>query len=665
MSKFTDDDDDMSSIGFSQDVFDKDGNLKPAPEFILNENDQFAIDAHTGKIISINGSDSYFVDVVNAETRLFEEEIENHSAASELLTGIAQVPEPAQIQESIAKYVENIETIAAGIVEPPSISAASSISSRSSAQSVLSTIISKSAIEKRIETVINRKREKYTIGVEMIDFTWAKTVWKLDSVADILANNNRFAILKFACANGIHINKQHYKLYYFQKELEWMLEQDSAAISAKGSTRQLRKLTLDACATNPSALELFDKVYSKMCYAGKGFKVCAVGGNVLRAYFLALKSTIETPKTATSKLESFAKTLPYLDTLCKKSSDADFTGFETMNAKDGKKYAPIIEEALNRLCETPSAMCAGTIEFPLVRLKIRIHADERSFPCIVRNKMEILKLANAVFPEIKWFPQMIPDNDVSILDKKKEKLDADTYREICNLYCVMQRNKIYNSLLTSNVADIIATSKVDKKLSPSKNTYNNIMKFVQDCCEEFVEEIEKANIKVNVSSDINAIVAKITPAANAALANILESKKKSAIIKTIIEKICDPAELSQKGIIVATDENGNYMWSKSTSISVGNTNEEISKVQKASSLIGRQTLNKIGGGILSKNLCITTNTLQFAESLKSLDDMKDAEQPQTEELGGGGGGGVKKLGGRKTRKHKRTNRKTRRIYRRC
>jgi hypothetical protein len=191
------------------------------------------------------------------------------------------------------------------------------------------------------------------------------------------------------------------------------------------------------------------------------------------------------------------------------------------------------------------------------------------------------------------------------------------------------------------------------------------MKFVQDCCEEFVEEIEKANIKVNVSSDINAIVAKITPAANAALANILESKKKSAIIKTIIEKICDPAELSQKGIIVATDENGNYMWSKSTSISVGNTNEEISKVQKASSLIGRQTLNKMGGGILSKNLCITTNTLQFAESLKSLDDMKDAEQPQTEELGGGGGGGVKKLGGRKTRKHKRTNRKTRRIYRRC
>lgn len=686
--------DSMSSIGFSQPDFDEFGNLLPNIRhkniIHIDENKHYVLkdDATvvSGILSNVNTFipdpvEDNFAKILNNAKNILQGEIEEHTVAEELTTGITNVPEEGnelekQISISVSNYIEHISNIEVHISPPQSLSLAQKNTDEtviSTTQSVLDALKTKHLVDAQIASVLDskRKKEKYTIGVEVIDFTWAKTSWKLRSVEEILKQNNRFGILKFACANNIPINGQFHKLFYFQKELEWMLEQDPTLATVKGGTRMLRKITVDACTQNPLALELFDVIYKKMCMEGLKTKICAVGGNVLRAFFLALKIAKNWDgykKTLCSTFDKwsgknvrivgvFANTLEHLETLCNKSSDADFTGFEKINDREKKIHGPFIQEALRSLCLKPSSICEGSIEFPLLRLKIKMLFDEQSFAekCggVVLEKTKTLRLANSFFPEIKWFPQMIPDGDVAELDKlyesKSAKLDPKDYIEIRKLYCVLKQIKLCNAILTTTVADILTEG--DTALIK----YNKLLSFVTMCCEHFSYEIESANIKSGVSDDIIMIVEKIIPSANNALLSLLQNTRKnsvSSLIKIVLDKVCNYEKLMEKKMIIATDAtNGDILWSKSTSISVGNNNVEISNIQKMASFNGRTFFNSLSPEHhFKKNLCITINTLAFKEPTKSIEDIKDAEQPHIDDGGGGGGGRLIKGGKYRNRK---------------
>lgn len=650
---------DYSDIAFSPGVFNNTGfpiehKLGSNTIFVFDSNDTVIL-SPDGKVISgtmsdnIDGSQQFstdFATTVNETTSSLIRQVENlfdtdeDTIATELSTGFSQtVQEGSDLKPKIDSIVENynieIGKIANNSFDAPSSSRASisstqTSSSTQSALSVLHQITTPAVITQLIFT-------KKTLAPELVDFTFTKCFYESTNLGEILANNNRFGILKFACANGIRINGKPEKLHYSLKELEWMLEQDPGVKTFKGSTRRLRFETLLECAKHQIALHLFDMIYDMLCVSANGenkafVKICAVGGNVLRAFFLALNCAISHNNTCSvfaqwdpetiGELGAFAAAkLPHLNVLCKKSSDSDFTGYRKMSDAEREIYGPTMERALNSLCEN-NATCTGLTEFPLIRIKSRILESGKYFieECgNIADNSETMRAANYYFPKIKWFSQMIPDDPIELY--KQTQMPYKIYEEIKKLYCTLQLVKKQNALLTSINSDVI-----------SQGSFDNLTQFTTSCCQTFFNAISPNVSQEDSLQDIQQIVDKITPAATQAMLDILASPETGPIIEHVLSTVCNQQELSRTGINVFTDTFGRPMWANSTCIAVGSEVEGVSDTQKASSALGRTWFSGLREGHpFKKHLCVSINTLRFEESTRSIEDMKEAgEQPKTQ-----------------------------------
>jgi hypothetical protein len=472
----------------------------------------------------------------------------------------------------------------------------------------------------------------FGLGAEVIDFTFTKAFFRSIDPHEILRKNNRFGILKFACANGIPINHTKDKIYYFMQELFWMMEGDTG--SAKGSTRQIRFTALKKCLESPKAIELFNKIYNLMCNKGDHIKICAVGGNVIRAFFLALETSAD-PKLI--ELSKYLSAGFNLDFLCSKASDADFTGFELMSKEEFEKYGPAFETALHLLVHE-NRVCSGNIEFPLIRLKLKVPADATTFQDCgqILDKSQTLKDAKYFYPQLNWFPQLI-DESVDCADfqsgyePKQSGITIDQLYEINKLNCVMQKSKRLNAKLTTGVANIIAGE------NTNQDKYDNLMWFVNACCKGFCNVIDDGVDKTSIFDNIESIVANITPLACEALIKIMTIEDMFDELTEIWEKI-NPDSLSQPTldkygepdysncINIARSSDGTHKWSKSTSIAIGNTNlpPQISEVNKSCSKKIREEL--FSDYHLSTKFSITINTLSFDSSKQlSQEDLTDGE----------------------------------------
>ena len=666
----------VSSMQFSPDLFDNgipiEQQLGSSTIFVFDSNDTVKL-LPDGKVISgtmsdnIYGSQQFnpdlfatdFATTVNETTSSLIHQVENlfdtddDTIATELSTGFSQtVQEGSDLKTRIDSIVENynaeIGKIANNSFDAPSSSQSSTSSTQTSAStqsalSVLHQITTPAVITQLITPVFTKK----TLAPELVDFTFTKCFYKSTDPSEILENNNRFGILKFACANGIPIGGKPEKLHYSLKELEWMLEQDPGGASTKGSTRRKRFETLFECAKHPIALHLFDIIYDMLCVSKPGafVKICAVGGNVLRAFFLALRCVdtcsvfAEWDPATIGELGAFAKNLPHLDVLCDKSSDSDFTGYRKMSEEEHAQYGRTMERVLNSLCEN-NATCTGLTEFPLIRIKSRIFESGKYFieTCgDIADNSETMRAANHFFPNIQWFSQMIPDEPIKQIRKPKQ-IPFEIYKEIEKLYCTLQLVKKRNALLTSINSDVISQGNfsphgnvtlpvINRRVLGDLNVqrFNNLTQFTKSCCEIFFNVISPNVSQEDSLQDIQQIVEKITPAATRAMFSILDSNETGPIIERVLSNVCNQERLSQTGINVFTDTTSKPLWANSTCIAVGSQVEDVSDTQKSSSAFGRAWFSRLHEGHpFKKHLCVSINTLRFTESTKSIEDMKES-----------------------------------------
>ena len=485
----------------------------------------------------------------------------------------------------------------------------------------------------------------FGLGAEVIDFTFSKAFFRSKESHEILERNNRFGILKFACANGIPIIDktniiQTDKIHYFIQELAWMMEGDAG--SAKGSTRKIRFDALTECLKSPKAIELFNEIYNLMCNKRDNIKICAVGGNVIRAFFLALKTSDD------PELKELSKHLSghfRLDFLCSKASDADFTGFELMSDAELAEYGPAFMEALQILVN--GGVCLGKIEFPLIRLKLKVPADAMTFQECgkISDKSQTIKDAKYFYPQMNWFPQLIDDryNYAAFqheIQPQERGITSQKMYEINKLECVMLKSKRLNAKMTKDVAEIIAGGMTDEE------KYNSLMVFVRLCCEYFCQTIDAGISKLSDKSiiyrDIESIVNYITPLACEALIKIMNNtdilKKLKEISDAFNENTLMRPSVDDKtgeldysnSIIVSRSSDGTPKWSKSTSIAIGNSNlpETISNMNKKCSKQIREIL--FSHYPLSTKFSITINTLSFDSALLSPEDLINAELAASE-----------------------------------
>jgi hypothetical protein len=626
---------------------------------------------------------------------IIEKEYNEDDAATELSTGFTKLGDEEggsqtieEIEDAIGKYKSEIDEIAKTTFDAPTPASSQDTlmtqnsESTKSELSVLSQLKQPEIIAQLIKTVLTKKK----VAPEGVDLTVTKCVYQSQSVKEILTKNNRFGILKFCCANGIPIsgniggitiNDQTEKIYYSIKELEWMLEQGA---STKGSTRQLRFDALMECLKEPLAMDLFDIIYNMLSASDiEAFiKICAVGGNVLRAFFLALRwarnyanGVPNMPPDDTCAafdvwtkeqiivLGIFAdKEINNLDPLCERSSDTDLTTFRKMSKAEKAKYKRTMEIVLHILCLPPELRiakytelfhelptfkleCAGPIEFPLIRMKTPIFENGEHYETtcgIIANNTETMKLANYYFPEIKWFAQMIPDDPISFLDALNEQKKyiypalVENYPEIRKLYCTLQEVKKHNAALTSLNSDVI-----------SQGSFNYLMHFTQNCCQIFFDTISP-NVKKNDNlQDIQEIVKKITPSASRAMFSILTNENTQPFIFSVLKSLNDKDYLSSSEFLekyktnvhILTDATGSPLPVKSSCIAVSSNVEGVSEIHKQCSAEIRHLFSEFfeskPSHVFNKNLNITLNCLRFMESTRSIDDLKETgEQPAVE-----------------------------------
>lgn len=708
-------DDELSSLGFSQPYFDEEGNPNPeytgpsTPVFVFGDNDSVTL-TPSAQVISGKVSLGQFVaDSVaspfathtNASIASLQHKtqdiIDNASneddIATELSTGFTKTinegsPIKIAIDHAAEQYKTEISVIASNTIDVPSLSQDTTKTQHSdstkSALTVLSELVTPKVITQLVTTVLTKKK----VAPEGVDLTVTKCFYKSDDVEEILKQNNRFGILKFSSANGIPISgqirnnrtgetiemvRQEEKIYYSIKELEWLLEQDPSGVTTKGTTRQLRFDALLHCLHHPLAIQSFEIMYNMLCVSAENahIKVCAVGGNVLRVFFLSLRWTRnvfngiqnEAPDDTCPIfngwtedniriLGQFAATVPELDLLCDKSSDTDLTLL---------KYAPgtkkqTMEHALNLLClpqelqvskyveltgEQPTMVvlkCEGLTEFPLIRLKTPIFENGAHYENMcgsIQDAAETMKWANYYFHEIKWFAQMIPDDPVEALDHMFEKKRAtypalvEIYPEIRKLYCTLQEVKKHNAALTSLNSDVI-----------SQGSFNHLLLFTTTCCQIFFDAINPKLTKKDDLQNIQQIVQKITPPASRAMFSILENPITQPFIYRILKVLnnmdktnylASPKFLEKykTNVHILTDATGVPIPVKSTCIAVSSIVLGVSEIHKKCSAEIRHLFAELNpADPFNRNLNITINCLKFMESTRSIEDIKDAgEQP--------------------------------------
>ena len=684
---------------FSQPHFNALAEPNQPKVYYFNANDEIHLDQQNGKVISgtnqnglivQNNVPTDFADDTNALLATLQNNVESiieelDDDITTISTGLIQtVQEKPELQQkinaAIQQYTTDITNIANNSFDASSQFSFSQESTKTnsstlSAISVLSQLITGATVTQIVTTVLNKKK----LAPEFVDFTFTKCFYKSTSVQEILDKNNRFSLLKFCCANGIPISgqingvefiKKSEKIYYSIKELEWMLEQGA---SAKGSTRQLRYNALNHCLQNQLAIQLFDIIYNlfSVWKTGAFIKICAVGGNLLRAFFLVLRyarnavnGTQNDPNedvsaaferlTQEQKIElgRFAATIPHLDDLCKKSSDTDLSSYKIMSTKENRECGDFLEEALMYEClhesvriikytelhgpppePPPTLKCSGPIEFPLIRMKTPVFENgqyyEQTCGNIINNSATI-RDANHYFPQIKWFAQMIPDNSVELLDAMYSKLtikpSEPVFAQIKILYCTLQEVKKHNATLTSTNSDEISLGR-----------FKELSQFTIKCCEIFFTKISPQIKATNNLQDIQQIVEKITPLASDAMFSLLKDKTILPVVNRVLLKLNNYDDLSQRGIHLFRDANGENIPTKSTAIAIGNTDINISDTHKNCSFSIRSKLNILRPPI--DGVCFSINCLRIMESL-SMEDIKDSEFNEVVVPSGGGGGAV-------------------------
>jgi hypothetical protein len=663
-------DDELSSVGFSQPYFDEEGNSNPEytgpsiPVFVFGDNDSVTLTPNSqvisGKVslgqFVADSVASPFATYTNASIAslqhktqdIIDDACDEDDIATELSTGFTKTvkegsPIKIAIDRAAEQYKTEISVIASNTIDVPSLSQDTTKTQHSdstkSALTVLSELVTPEVITQLVTTVLTKKK----VAPEGVDLTVTKCFYKSDDVEEILKQNNRFGILKFSSANGIPINGQTNKIYYSIKELEWMLEQGA---SAKGTTRQLRFDALSFCLGQPLAIQLFDIIYDMLCAsaANAHIKVCAVGGNVLRVFFLALRWSMNQAHTCDAfngwspekirDLGQFAVTVPNLDFLCDKSSDIDLTTIRQMTEEEKGQYGPTMEHTLNLLC-AHQGECSGPIEFPLIRLKTPIFENGAYYETTcgsIQDAAETIKWANYYFHEIKWFAQMIPDDPVATLDELFEKKRAtypalvEIYPEIRKLYCTLQEVKKHNAALTSLNSDVI-----------SQGSFNHLVLFTTTCCQIFFDAINPKLTKMDDLQNIQQIVQKITPPASHAMFSILENPITQPFIYRILKALNDRdyllspefLEKYKTNVHILTDATGGPMPVKSTCVAVSSIVGGVSETHKKCSAEIRHLFSELNpADPFNRNLNITINCLKFMESNKSIEDIKDAgEQP--------------------------------------
>ena len=698
-----------SSIGFSQPYFDEKGYLNPEyenpssapsriPVFLFEDNDSVTLTPN-GQVISGKVSLGQFVaDSVASQFAIdtnksivsLQHEIENKikeyqnpdnyehpdaageiedDNATELSTGFTKIndegsPIKSDIDLIVEEYKTEISVIASNTIDVPSLSQdttkTQNSASTQNAINVLKELVTPEATKQLEQSVLSKKK----VAPEGVDLTVTKCFYKSTLIEKILKENNRFGILKFSSANGIPINGQTHKIYYSIKELEWMLEQDADSVTTKGSTRQIRFDALSFCIQHPLAIRLFDIIYDMLSVSKDDayIKVCAVGGNVLRAFFLAVRwarnvmtNVQNMPPDETCEafnewsqddihsLGHFATAMPplvvneetidTLDYLCNKSSDTDLTIIRQMTKVEKGQYGPPMERALD-LLRLHQRECEGPIEFPLIRLKTPIFENgihyENTCRGKIKNVSETMKLANHYFPKIKWFAQMIPDYAFEKLDyesfneKKGTSAELD---EIKILFCTLQEVKKHNAVLTSLNSDVI-----------SQGSFTKLMEFTRECCKIFFDTISPNVKKEDDLQNIQQIVQTITPPASRAMFSILENPVTQPFIYKVLETLNDRNYLSstkflekyKTNVHILTDVTGEPMPVKSTCIAVSSiVGEAVSKIHKTCSAKIRHLFYQLDPAhSFNRNINITINCLKFMESNRSIEDIKDAgEQP--------------------------------------
>ena len=632
-----------------------------------------------------NDTNALLATLQNNVERIIEDEDDDITTISTGLTKtVHERPQLiASINAAIQQYTSDIVKIVPIDATESQISTQTNQSTQS-AITVLSQLKTPAIVSQIITTTVLNKKK---LAPEFVDFTFTKCFYNSTSFQEILYKNNRFSLLKFCCANGIpisgqinyidpisgqiisvQINKKSEKIYYSIKELEWMLEQGA---SAKGTTRQLRYDALFFCLQNRFAIQLFDIIYNlfSVWKTGAFIKICAVGGNLLRAFFLVLRyarnkfngtpnDTNEDVSAAFTgwteeqimQLGQFAATIPNLDDLCKKSSDTDLSSYKIMSAKEKRDYGPHLEEALMFEClrenfriakyterhgplpeSPPTLKCSGPIEFPLIRMKTPVFENGQHYEQTcghIINNSETIREANRYFPQIKWFAQMIPDNSVELLDNILTKKPPDpVFAQIKILYCTLQEVKKHNALLTSTNSDEISLGR-----------FKELSQFTIKCCEIFFTKISPQIKATNNLQDIQQIVEKITPFASDAMFSLLEDETIYPVVNRVLLKLNNYHYLSQScGIHLFSDANGENIPTKSTAIAIGNTNKNISDIHKRCSFDIRSKLSNLRQPI--NGVCFSINCLRITESL-SMEDIKDREFNEVVVPSGGGGGAV-------------------------
>lgn len=640
------------------------GELAPIDETLYDIDENYDI---------IGGDADFARQVNNALDEAIEKtlnEEDEESIATEMLTGqydanitFASILGTGLYQTIKTKYDETIQSIALNVSDEASVASAASAES---ALTAISKLRSDAVLQFKIQLVLSKKmlERKFAITYEIIDYTFAEFYFACESIDELLTRNNRFGILKGACANSIPIwhdgEQKTLKIYYFLKELKWMLEQ---AEGAKSGTRLTRYFSISYCLNNPFAICLFDIIYYKMCKSVGNMVICAIGGNVLRAFFLVLRHARDgTPCDAIDELISghrpcppmtpeniaafrqFAGTIPNLDMLCDKPSDADFTNYVLVPPH----FHKVIEDGLKVLCGDKNdtgtlTECKGPITLQLTRAKGRIPANVNSFAkCFaiggtIDDYQQTIKMAHSYYPKVKWFSQMTdPSAD---LDKmfpfpktgivNGKPITENQNLQIKAVYCILQTIKTFSTTLTSKVGEII--SNVD----PGVSEYQNLMIFIDTCLTILIDQIGILPIGSDVSLRIETIVQHVVPAANKALILILQDEYIRKVIKKVITDVCDERYLNLIGIDVFKKEDNTPMWYPTTSIAVGNpvsgSNERVSQTLKAASLYQR---NAIKSGAfepeLMEGMCMSFNILQFSEPI-SIEDATNSEQT-TEQL---------------------------------
>jgi hypothetical protein len=236
----------------------------------------------------------------------------------------------------------------------------------------------------------------------------------------------------------------------------------------------------------------------------------------------------------------------------------------------------------------------------------------------IENVSETMKLANHHFPEIKWFAQMIPDDDPPAI--------VANYPEIRKLYCTLQKVKKHNAVLTSLNSDVI-----------SQGSFTKLMEFTRECCQIFFDVINPNLTEMDDLQNIQQIVQKITPPASDAMFSILENPVTKPFIYRVLETLNNREYLSspeflekyKTNVRILTDVTGNLIPVKSTCIAVSSIVGGVSEIHKTCSAKIRHLFSELNPeDPFNRNINITINCLKFMESNRSIEDIKDAgEQP--------------------------------------